>query len=124
MIAGYEMRAQDRAMDSVLAEQDNIKVVSRYRNGAVELRWYPVNKAAWRKSIHTGYTIKRMELAENGSDQFKQVAIVKPYTDVEWRQRTNVQDQLIKTTMASLQDRKAVAGKHTADRDNEEGALF
>lgn len=124
LIAGYEMHAQDRAMDSVLAEQDNIKVVSRYRNGAVELRWYPVNKAAWRKSTYTGYTIKRMELGENGSNEFRQLALVKPYNDAEWRQRTNVQDQLIKTTMAALAERKPVAGKHAADRDNEEGALF
>lgn len=124
IIAGYELQAQDRAMDSVLTGQDNIKVVSRYRNGAVELRWYPVNKAAWRKSAHTGYTIKRMELGENVSNEFKQLAVVKPYSDAEWRQRTNVQDQLIKTTMAALAERKPIAGKHTADRDNEEGVLF
>jgi uncharacterized protein len=124
LIAGYELHAQNRAVDSVLAERNNIKVVSRFRNGAVELRWYPVNKGTWRKSIHTGYIIKRVELGDDANAEFRQLAIVKPYTNAEWQQKTNMQDNLVKTVIESIADPKPVAGQHAADRDNEEEAMF
>lgn len=107
--------------DTVPASE-NLKVVSRYRNGAVELRWYPASAADWRKANKVGYLVKRMELSDAGSAAgYKELALIKPYTDAEWKQRTNVQDTFVKTTIQSM---APIDTKSLIDRDNEENMAF
>ncbi len=63
--------------DSV-APADNVKAVSRFRNGAIELRWYPTSAAAWRKANQLGYSVKRMEMSDAGSRSgAKELAVIK-----------------------------------------------
>ncbi|MEO6541250.1 MAG: hypothetical protein ABIN74_09680 [Ferruginibacter sp.] len=104
---------------------DNIKVVSRYRNGAVELRWYPTQVGSWRKSIQLGYSIKRMELSDAGSTEgFKELAMVKPYTPEEWKQRTNIKDDLVKAAMESMAPSIIEKGQSAWEMQNDENAMF
>ena len=105
--------------------KDNIKVVSRYRNGAVELRWYPTQVGSWRKSIQLGYSVKRMELSDAGSAEgFKELAQVKPYTQEEWRQRTNIKDDLVKATMESMVPASPAKDQSILEMQNDENAMF
>ena len=108
-----------------IAQPENIKVVSRFRNGNVELRWYPTSAASWRKANRFGYSIKRMELSEVGSAAgFKELAVVKPYTTEEWKQKLNIKDTLVKAAMGSMQPATPVKGQGFVDAQNEEGSLF
>ena len=108
-----------------IAQPENIKVVSRFRNGIVELRWYPTSAASWRKANRFGYSIKRMELSEAGSAAgFKELAVVKPYTTEEWKQKLNIKDTLVKAAMESMQPATPVKGQGFVDAQNEEGSLF
>ena len=112
------------AQDSV-APADNVKAVSRFRNGTVELRWYPVSAAAWRKANQLGYSVKRMEMSDAGSRSgAKELAVIKPYTAEEWRQKTNTNDELVKATMESVIPSTPVKGQGFADAQDEENAMF
>jgi len=106
-----------------LTEQQNLKVMSRIRNGIVELRWYPTNYAAWRKANSFGYTVKRIDLANPGtSNEAVLLTTVKIFTPEEFRQKLNMNDKMVKGTMDLIND--ISTAKSTLDRDNEENENF
>ena len=114
-----------QAAKDTMAPKENIKVVSRFRNGTVELRWYPTSAASWRKANRFGYSIKRMELSDAGSAEgFKELAVVKPFTPDEWKQKLNTRDTLVRAAMESMQPLTPVKGQGFVDAQNEEGSMF
>ena len=114
-----------QAAKDTMAPKENIKVVSRFRNGAVELRWYPTSAASWRKANRFGYSIKRMELSDAGSAAgFKELAVVKQFTPDEWKQKLNTRDTLVRAAMESMQPLTPVKGQGFVDAQNEEGSMF
>ena len=138
---GYKIKTMKRILFSILiltstaafAQErkdsteaiDNIKAVSRFRNGVVELRWYPISAGAWRKANQLGYTVKRMELTEAASKSAPvQLAVLKPYTTAEWNQRTNTKDDLVKTTIETLAPSVPTKGQRFADAQNDENTMF
>jgi len=117
--------AYAQAAKDTMAQKENIKMVSRFRNGIVELRWYPTSAASWRKANLFGYSIRRMELSDAGSAAgFKELAIVKPYTPEEWKQKLNTRDTLVRAAMESMQPLTPVKGQGLVDTQNEEGSMF
>jgi len=106
-----------------LPEQQNLKVMSRIKNGIVELRWYPANYAAWRKANAFGYTVKRIDLGNtSASNEARLLATVKTFTPEEFRQKLNMNDKMVKGTMDLIDD--VSKAKSTLDRDNEENENF
>ncbi len=123
LVLGSVVHSQ--ALIDTMPKTENIKVVSRYLNGAVELRWYPVDVASWRKANNSGYTIKRMELSDAGSVAgYKELAVLKVYSTEEWRQKTNTNDNMVKTVMETLKPQVPAAGQSSLDSQNDEGAMF
>ncbi len=105
-----------------LMNQENIKVVSRYRNGGVELRLYPTNMGTWRKSNQLGYSIKRMELSDAGAAAgFKELTVLKPYSGAEGRNLASG-DSLAKATLELIASRPT--SKNVVDIENEESEAF
>ncbi len=91
---------------TVLAAQGDsakasIKLIGRYKNNAVELRWYPTSSTTWRITNKNGYLVERMELGKEGAT-FKQIAIVKPYTTAEWNSRTDMQNDFVRATKEAI----------------------
>ena len=122
-IFSTSLTAQNRK--DTLDEKENIKVVSRYRNGAVELRWYPTQVGSWRKAIQLGFSVKRMELSDEGAAAgFKELATIKPFTTQEWNQQTNTKDDLVKATMESIVPAVPAKGQSLLDMQNDENAMF
>lgn len=122
-IFSASLTAQNRK--DTLGEKENIKVVSRYRNGMVELRWYPAQVGSWRKAIQLGYSVKRMELSDEGAAAgFKELVTVKPFTPQEWNLQTNTKDDLVKATMESILPATPAKGQSLLDMQNDENAMF
>jgi len=106
-----------------LPEDQNLKLMSRIRNGIVELRWYPTNYAAWRKANAFGYTVKRIDLGSPGvSNEARLVAEVKPFTPEEFRQKLNMNDKMVKGTMDLINNKPT--SKSILERDKLENENF
>ena len=96
----------------------NIKLFTRVKNGATELRWYPADAASWRKGNKTGYTIKRKTLS--GAGEFAVLAVVKPFEKNDSRITTG--DDFV--TLAHKAIYTPVSAKEFTANQNDENELF
>lgn len=84
--------------DSVKA---SIKVLGRYKNNAVELRWVPTSASTWRIGNKSGYIIERMELG-NDDAKAQRIAVVKPYQPKDWETKTDLQNDFVRATREAI----------------------
>lgn len=105
-----------------------IKLVARYKSGAVELRWYPTSSAQWRIANKQGYVIERIDLNADGS-KFEKIATVKPYTSAEFNSKTDMQDDFIRATKEAIESTPKMPTNANdfdkmAEYQNDENGIF
>lgn len=62
-----------------------LKLKTRYKSGAVEMRFFPNNKKAMKVGLEKGYILHRAE----GNGAFKEIAKIMPYTQGQWKKVIN-----------------------------------
>lgn len=101
-------------------KNSNIKLFTRVKNGATELRWYPADAAAWRKGNNTGYTIKRKTISGSGAGEFAVLAVIKPYEKND--SRFTAGNNFVKLTQKAIYT--PVSAKEFTAKQNDENELF
>ncbi len=59
-----------------------LKLKTRYKNGAVEMRFFPNNKKSFQVGLEKGFILHRAE----GNGAFEEIARIMPYTTVQWQE--------------------------------------
>ncbi len=107
----------------------SIKLVARVNKGSVDLRWYPTAASLWRLGNQSGYVIERMNLSTTESDnKFQKIATLIPYTENEWRSKTNQDDDFVKAAKEAVLSKPQMPDQKDFNKimsyNNDENGIF
>ncbi len=99
----------------------SVKLIGRYRNGSIDLRWYPLSADLWRMASKNGYVVERMETKADGSTTpFRPVGrgVFKPLSREEWN-RADTSNDYIKAIREALFTPSRISPREQMSRINE-----
>lgn len=126
----HNIVAQNTKIDS-LPEKSEVKLIGRYHNNTIELRWYPTSAVKWRLGNKYGYVIERMELSDEGAKNgFEKITKnpLKPYTEAEWKSKTDMDNDFIRAAKEAVMSTPKMPKENSFDNmmdyQNEESGIF
>lgn len=112
------------------AKPASIKLIGRYKDGRIDLRWYPLSAGLWRTANKTGYVVEKMETRPDGTiTPFRPVGrgIFKPVSREEWS-RTDTSNDYIRALGEALYTPPRISPREQmariAEYTNEENGVF
>ena len=89
-------------------ESPNLRMIGRYNNGKVELRWFPTSAAKWRLANQNGYILERMEMTDtdSGKGWVKLTKdAIKPMSMDQWNNSMDMTNKYVQATARAIHEK-------------------